>query len=122
MSYSHYIDPEPLFHHTHKQYKAASTPNTTFANLKKGKLAVTKRINVRGLRVSEARELVLQEIQYTHKQSVYLLIHGKGLKSDGEPVLKHMLQNLFYRHPKVLAYCEAAPHDGGKGAMYLLYH
>lgn len=39
------------------------------------------------------------------------IIHGRGLGSQGEPVLKRMTRAWLAHHPDVLAYCESA--DGG---------
>lgn len=49
------------------------------------------------------------------------VIHGKGLSSPGrEPVLKGRVRRWLQRCDAVLAYCEAAPVDGGSGAVLIL--
>lgn len=48
------------------------------------------------------------------------IVHGKGLRSDGPPVLKLMSWKLLWQHPAVLALKPCAPNDGGSGAVLVL--
>ncbi len=48
------------------------------------------------------------------------VIHGKGLRSPGEPKLKLLCQRLLPRLRQVLAFASARPADGGSGALYVL--
>jgi DNA-nicking Smr family endonuclease len=48
------------------------------------------------------------------------IVHGKGLRSDGPPVLKLMSWKLLWLHPEVLAIKPCAPDDGGSGAVLVL--
>ena len=49
------------------------------------------------------------------------IIHGKGYRSSNhEPVLKKKLFRWLQLRSDILAYCEAAPNDGGSGATMLL--
>jgi len=46
-----------------------------------------------------------------------LVIHGKGMNSrGGEAVLRRLTRHWLAQRPDVLAYCDAAPKDGGSGA------
>ncbi len=52
-----------------------------------------------------------------------LIIHGRGLSSKHEPVLKNKVREWLEKGPYrkyVLAYCSARPCDGGLGATYVL--
>jgi DNA-nicking Smr family endonuclease len=52
-----------------------------------------------------------------------LIIHGRGLSSPGEPVLKPLLEERLNRdgwRKWVLAYTSARACDGGAGATYVL--
>lgn len=106
---------------TPSSYKAKSTPNLTFQQLKNGKIPVEKTIYLRGLSIDEAHKIITNLLASTHKQTLYLIIHGKGHRSEKQiPVLKSMLIDFLYRHPQVNAYCKATVRDGGSGALYLL--
>jgi DNA-nicking Smr family endonuclease len=49
------------------------------------------------------------------------VIHGKGLGSPGrEGILRTLVRGWLARRDEVLAYCQARPHDGGDGALYVL--
>ena len=106
---------------SHSSYKARSTPIQTFQELKSGKIQVQQTFHLRGLTQDEALKVVEHMLSRTTKQTLYLLIHGKGHRSENNtPVLKAMLLNVLYRHPQVNAYCKATPKDGGDGALYVL--
>ena len=86
-----------------------------------GKIPIGQRLALRGLSTQSAKKEALKLFSQTKKQTLYLIIHGKGLRSDAQqPKIKSMLQQLFYQHPQVLAYCPATAKDGGDGAMYAL--
>ncbi len=48
------------------------------------------------------------------------VVHGKGLRSEGPPVLKLMSWQLLWQHPEVLALKPSAPADGGSGAVLVM--
>lgn len=48
------------------------------------------------------------------------VVHGKGLHSEGPPVLKLMSWQLLWQHPAVLALKPCTPADGGSGAVLVL--
>ena len=52
-----------------------------------------------------------------------LVIHGRGLCSPGEPVLKQMVMKTLgrgYWRKRVVAFASARLSDGGAGATYVL--
>jgi len=93
--------------------------------LKAGEFAIQATLNIRGLFVEEAK-LAFEEFMrdaILHNYSCVLIIHGRGLSSKGEPVLKKHLKFWLERGPYrkyVLAYCSARACDGGLGATYVL--
>ncbi len=102
-------------------YKASSTPDTTLHKLKGGKIPVDQTLHLRGMTQDEAKDSVCQILASTQKQTLFLLIHGKGHQSEHNvPKLKLMLLDFLHRHPQVIAYCPASSKDGGSGALYLL--
>jgi DNA-nicking Smr family endonuclease len=49
------------------------------------------------------------------------IIHGKGYGSPGGvSVLKHLSRQWLTRREEILAFCEAAPRQGGSGALLVL--
>ncbi|MCP8351986.1 Smr/MutS family protein [Candidatus Synchoanobacter obligatus] len=121
LSHSHDDEDIPINSTYPDTYKAPSTPNLTLRQLKSGKIPIHSTINLRGLYQKEAREQLQNLIQQNNKQSLYLIIHGKGLRSDNNiPKIKNLLLSMIYQHPKVIAYTPALAKDGGEGACYVL--
>jgi len=60
---------------------------------------------------------------YLAGKGAVLVIHGRGLSSPGEAVLKNKVREWLshsYWRKRVLAYASAQSHDGGAGATYVL--
>ena len=93
--------------------------------LKAGEFAVQHHLDLHGLSRDEARGVLSAFVQNAHALSdrSLLVIHGRGLKSPQEPVLKNSvigwLSTGALSH-LVLAFCSARPCDGGTGALYVL--
>ncbi len=93
--------------------------------LHRGEFAIQAPIDLHGLGVEEARlafDDFLRESVIRNRRSL-LVIHGRGLSSQGEPVLKARLTEWLTRGPWrkwVIAYASARLCDGGAGATYVL--
>jgi DNA-nicking Smr family endonuclease len=93
--------------------------------LREGRFSVKKTLNLRGMFVEEAKiafEEFLREAIINGDNCV-LIIHGRGLSSKKEPVLKTKVKEWLERGPfrkYVMAFCSARPCDGGLGATYVL--
>lgn len=93
--------------------------------LRQGKFSIKATLNLRGYTAEEAR-LLLEEFFREALVKGYqcvLIIHGRGLSSKGEPVLKKLVKDWCERGPYrkyILAYATARPCDGGFGATYVL--
>ena len=57
-----------------------------------------------------------------HKKgfAVVRIIHGKGLRSEGAPVLKMLVDRVLRLRGDVLAFASAPPAQGGAGAVLVL--
>lgn len=55
-----------------------------------------------------------------HGLACVRVVHGKGLRSEGPPVLKLMSWQLLWQHPAVLALKPCASAEGGSGAVLVL--
>ncbi|NPV06250.1 MAG: DNA mismatch repair protein MutS [Syntrophaceae bacterium] len=93
--------------------------------LHRGEFSIQAHIDLHGLGVEEARaafEDFLRESVIRNRRSL-LVIHGRGLSSQGEPVLKAKVTEWLTRGPWrkwVIAYSSARLCDGGAGATYVL--
>jgi len=91
--------------------------------LRKGQLGNPMRLDLHGMRVSEARQAILASIQYCQQNSIkiLLIVHGRGNHSlQTLPILKTKI-NLWLRQlDSVLAFHSAQSKDGGTGATYVL--
>ena len=100
--------------------------NREFARrLHRGDFSIQGHIDLHGLTsvpAKEAFESFLQAAISSGKRAV-LVIHGRGLSSPGEPVLKNKVRewlNQGYWLKRIIAYASAQSHDGGAGATYVL--
>jgi DNA-nicking Smr family endonuclease len=90
-----------------------------------GEFAVQAHVDLHGLTVREAREVFdafMKQAVHTDKRAV-LIIHGRGLSSPAEPVLKTKVAEWLtsgYWRKWVVAFTSARPCDGGSGASYVL--
>lgn len=95
------------------------------ARLHRGEFAIQAYVDLHGLRVSEAEirvDAFLQEAVAAGKRGV-LIVHGRGLSSRAEPILKAKLEEwLAWGHWRkwIVAYTSARLCDGGAGATYVL--
>ena len=91
--------------------------------LRRGHLPPQERLDLHGLRVTEARQVLGQFLAYARHQRlrVVQIIHGKGYGSHGQqPILKQKVNQWLRQRDQVLAFCSAPDFDGGSGAVYVL--
>jgi DNA-nicking Smr family endonuclease len=93
--------------------------------LHRGDFSIQAHVDLHGLTQDAAREVFERFLDWavtTGKKGV-LIVHGRGLSSPGEPVLKRKVVEWLTRGPwrkRVVAYCSARTCDGGAGATYVL--
>ena len=93
--------------------------------LHRGEFSIQAHIDLHGLGAEQARivfEDFLRESVIRNRRSL-LVIHGRGLSSQGEPVLKAKVTEWLTRGPWrkwVIAYSSARLCDGGAGATCIL--
>ena len=93
--------------------------------LHQGDFSIQEHLDLHGLGVEEAREAFegfLKEALLTGKRAV-LIVHGRGLSSRKEPVLKAKVKEWLTSGPWrkwVIAFTSARACDGGAGATYIL--
>jgi DNA-nicking Smr family endonuclease len=93
--------------------------------LHRGDFSIQAHIDLHGLGADKAKESFeefLTEAVKSGKRTV-LIIHGRGLSSPGEPVLKNKVGEWLTRghwRKWVIAFSSAQSYDGGTGATYVL--
>ncbi len=93
--------------------------------LHRGDFAIRDHIDLHGLNAIEAEKVFngfMKEATLSGKSAV-LIIHGRGLSSPKEPVLKTKTRQWLTRGPWrkwVIAFTSARSCDGGAGATYVL--
>lgn len=78
-------------------------------------------LDLHGLTAKQAETRLLKFLQrcLALQAQFVLIIHGKGLRSAGPPVVKDLTETMLIAHPSVIAFCSARPVDGGSGALYV---
>lgn len=103
----------------------AGLDKRTAQRLKRGQLKIDARLDLHRLTQEEAHRALIHFIGEAVAQDkrTVIVITGKGLKASGEVgVLRTMVPRWLNQPPlraKIVAFCEAAPKDGGSGALYL---
>ena len=100
-------------------------PDAITRRLHRGVFAVQAHIDLHGMGVAAAGKAVDDFLNHAVRQGLrtVLIIHGRGLSSPGEPVLKSQLVKWLNRRAWrkwLLAYTSARACDGGAGATYVL--
>ncbi len=93
--------------------------------LHRGEFSIQAHIDLHGLKVEEAKEVFEEFLKWavTYNKRGLLIIHGRGLSSPQEPVLKKKVVEWLTHGPWrkwVVAYASARKCDGGLGATYVL--
>jgi DNA-nicking Smr family endonuclease len=91
--------------------------------LRRGEWVIQDHLDLHGLRVDEARELLGQFLREALRRGLRCVrvVHGKGLGSkDRQPVLKGKARVWLAQRDEVIAFCQARPAEGGSGALVVL--
>jgi len=91
--------------------------------LRRGEWVIQDHLDLHGLRVGEARELLGQFLREALRRGLRCVrvVHGKGLGSkDRQPVLKGKTRVWLAQRDEVIAFCQARPAEGGSGALVVL--
>lgn len=91
--------------------------------LKSGQIPFDGSIDLHGMTVDRARELLWEFIDEATRIEVRCvrITHGKAQRKDGrKPILKSHVNTWLRQHPKVLAFTSCLPRHGGTGSVYVL--
>jgi DNA-nicking Smr family endonuclease len=102
-----------------------NVPLSIARRLHRGDFSIQAHVDLHGLRVDDAKKTFEEFLNWavtTGKRGV-LIVHGRGLSSPSEPILKNKVKEWLTRGPWrkwVVAYSSARKCDGGAGATYVL--
>jgi DNA-nicking Smr family endonuclease len=90
--------------------------------LRRGHYAIADTIDLHFMDVATARQVLLDFIDRSLEanRACVRIIHGKGLRSRGTPVLKALTRRVLWKHPQVIAFASCRVVDGGTGATLAL--
>jgi DNA-nicking Smr family endonuclease len=93
--------------------------------LHRGTYSIQAFVDLHGLLVEDAKETFERFLKWavTAGKTGILIVHGRGLSSPAEPVLKKKVVEWLTRGPWrkwIVAYASARACDGGAGATYVL--
>lgn len=98
--------------------------NRLFRKLRQGKLQITEEVDLHGLSLKQAKQVLLDFIQlaYPMEGCCVCIVHGKNNRSQAgqAPVMKQFVNYWLQQHPRVLAFHSAQPRDGGTGSVYAI--
>jgi DNA-nicking Smr family endonuclease len=106
--------------------RAEGVSKETVDKLSRGEFAVRSHVDLHGMALDHAKEVVDEFIAQRRKngERCVLVITGKGRNSPGQVgVLRQGIPEWLARGPSarcVLAFVTARPCDGGEGALYVL--
>jgi len=98
---------------------------TVAKRLHRGEYSIQAFVDLHGLLAEDAKEVFEKFLKWavTTGKTGVLIVHGRGLSSPSEPVLKKKVVEWVTHGPWrkwVAAYCSARICDGGAGATYVL--
>lgn len=104
----------------------AGVPKGIAQKLHNGKFSVQEFIDLHGFCAKEAEEMIQDFLRKNFKlrKNAVLIVHGRGLSSPGEPVLKKKVKEILssnYWRRRIYAYTSAKRTDGGSGGTYVLF-
>ncbi|MFT3807618.1 Smr/MutS family protein [Arenimonas sp.] len=103
-------------------FRRDEVPEKTLRQLKRGQFSVLDEIDLHRLRASDAEPMLKQFLnQARHSSRLCVrVVHGKGLRSEAEPVLKALVDRILRHRGDVLAFASAPVSQGGTGAVLVL--
>ncbi|WP_313130393.1 Smr/MutS family protein [Stutzerimonas nitrititolerans] len=91
--------------------------------LKAGQISFEGSLDLHGLSVEKARELLWDFLAEAGKFEIRCVrvTHGKAARVDGKrPMIKSHVNTWLRQHPQVLGFTSCLPRHGGTGALYVM--
>ena len=105
-----------------QSYRRPEIAERVLKQLKRGEFSVQDEIDLHHLRAADA-EAVLKRFLNEARSGLHncvRIVHGKGLRSEGAPVLKMLVDRVLRQRGDVLAFASAPANQGGSGAVLVL--
>jgi len=119
---THAIDPALLEVGEELSHLRASRDPRLLKRLRRGAYAVQAELDLHQMNAAAARASITDFLAECHRegQTCVRIIHGKGLRSRGGPVLKVLTDRLLRLRGDVVAFASAPSAQGGTGAVLVL--
>lgn len=103
-------------------YRRPEVSERTLKRLKRGEYSVQDELDLHTLRATDAEGALRRFLLEARSGDLHCLriIHGKGLRSEGAPVLKQLVDRMLRQRGDVLAFASAPAGQGGAGAVLVL--
>lgn len=91
--------------------------------LKAGQISFEGSLDLHGLSVEKARELLWDFLAEAGKFEIRCVrvTHGKAARVDGKrPMIKSHVNTWLRQHPQVIGFTSCLPRHGGTGALYVM--
>lgn len=90
--------------------------------LRRGQFSVADTMDLHHMDVATAKQVLLDFLEHCTARQLgcVRIIHGKGLRSKGLPLLKIMTNRVLRKYPAVVAFASCRPVNGGTGATDVL--
>ncbi len=104
------------------RYRRDSVSPATFRRLARGQYAAQDELDLHRATTAQARGLLRQFLREAGDAGMgcVRIVHGKGMNSEGLPVLKNLVDRLLRQRGDVLAFHSAPAAQGGTGAVLVL--
>jgi DNA-nicking Smr family endonuclease len=105
-----------------QSYRRAQVDERTLRQLKRGEFSIQDEIDLHNLRAADAESLLKRFLNEARSgfHPCVRIVHGKGLRSEGAPVLKMLVDRVLRQRGDVLAFASAPANQGGSGAVLVL--
>ena len=113
----------PMIEGTELQsYRRPEIGEGILRQLKRGAFSVQDEIDLHQLRAADAEAMLKQFLNEARsgRRACVRIVHGKGLRSEGAPVLKSLVDRTLRHRGDVLAFASAPANQGGSGAVLVL--
>ncbi len=98
-------------------------PTDVLRKLKRGQWIVQASLDLHGLSTVNARSELARFLGHARHSGIRCvqIVHGKGTRSPNNiALIRNKVRHSLSQRDEVLAFCDAAPADGGSGAVVVL--
>lgn len=113
----------PIDGDTFIEYQAPGIQHKQFKKLKSGQMPLEARLDLHGLRRHQADSALERFVFQCQKEGIRsaIVVHGKGQADKNQNMgLKALANEWLKNDSRIMAFCSAQPHHGGRGAVYIL--